>query len=94
MRSKTLSIIDVGSGTATTLTVPSGASEFDFTLDGSMVAYTDLDENGTAQVFVMDADGSNARQLTHGEGDIRTSRGELPGVGPHGGPWIGLRTAR
>ena len=68
------------------MTVPSSASQFDVSLDGSMVAYTDLDENGTAQVFVMDADGSNARQLTHGEGDVRTSRGELPGVGPHGGP--------
>lgn len=82
---QTLSIVDVRSGTATTLTVPSSASEFDVSLDGSMVAYTDLDANGKAQVFVMNADGSNARQLTH-EADVRTSRGELPGVGPHGGP--------
>jgi Tol biopolymer transport system component len=41
-----------------------------------MVTYSDLDENGNAQVFVMAADGSNARQLTHGEG----------GVGDYGGP--------
>jgi Tol biopolymer transport system component len=35
-----------------------------------MVAYSDLDENGNAQLFVMDADGSNAGQLTHGEGGV------------------------
>jgi Tol biopolymer transport system component len=75
---QTLSIIDVGSGTATPFTAPAGASDFDFTLDGSMVAYTDLGENENAQVFVMDADGSNARQLTHGEGDVRV---DAPGVG-------------
>jgi Tol biopolymer transport system component len=72
---QTLSIVDLGSGTATAFTAPAGASDFDFTLDGSTVAYSDLDENGDAQVFVMDADGSNARQLTHGEG----------GVGDYGG---------
>ncbi len=66
---QTLSIVDVGSGTATDFTVPSGASGFDVTLDGSMVTYIDLDENGNDQVFVMDADGSNARQLTHEEGN-------------------------
>lgn len=65
---QTLSIVDVGSGTETAVTVPASASEFHVTLDGSMVAYTDLDESGNAQVFVMDADGSNARQLTHDEG--------------------------
>ena len=65
---QTLSIVDVGSGTETAFTAPEGASEFDVTLDGSMVAYSDRDENGNAQVFVMHADGSNARQLTHGEG--------------------------
>jgi Tol biopolymer transport system component len=77
-----LSIVDVGTGTATAFTAPAGASDskfrgtwFDFTLDGSMVAYSDLDEDGNAQLFVMDADGSNARQLTHGEG----------GVGDYGG---------
>ena len=67
---QTLSIIDVGSGTATAFTAPPGASDFDFTLDGSMVAYSDLDENGNEQVFVMDADGSNTRQLTHREGGV------------------------
>ena len=67
---QTLSIVDVRSGTETTLMVPSSASEFDVTLDGSMVAFTDLDENGNAQVFVMDVDGSNARQLTSGEGGV------------------------
>jgi TolB protein len=65
---QTLSIVDVGSGTLTTFTAPSAASGFDFTLDGSMVTYVGLDENGNDQVFVMDADGSNARQLTHGQG--------------------------
>lgn len=67
---QTLSIVDVRSGTGTTLTVPSSAAEFDFSLDGSMIAYADLDEDGNAQVFVMDADGSSARQLTSGEGGV------------------------
>jgi Tol biopolymer transport system component len=71
---QTLSIVDVGTGTATDFTVPAGASGFDFTLDGSMVTYADLDENGSTQVFVADADGSNARQLTHGEGGARGPR--------------------
>ena len=65
-----LSIVDVGTGTATAFTAPPGASDFDFTLDGSMVAYADVDANGNDQVFIMDADGSNARQLTHGEGGL------------------------
>jgi TolB protein len=81
---QTLSIVDVGSGTAAEFTAPPGASDFDFSLDGSAVAYADLDENGNDQVFVMDADGSNARQLTHGEGDLRTSVAG-GGVGTHGG---------
>ena len=72
---QTLSIVDVGSGAETAFTVPASASEFDVTLDGSMVAYTDLDESGNAQVFVMDADGSNARQLTHDEGGGGAFRG-------------------
>ena len=67
---QTLSIVDVGTGAPTEFTVPAGASGFDFTLDGS-IAYTDLDENGNTQVFVMDADGSNVQQLTHGEGGAR-----------------------
>ena len=33
-------------GPRTTLTAPLGASGFDVTLDGSMVTYTDVDENG------------------------------------------------
>jgi Tol biopolymer transport system component len=64
-----LSIVDVGSGTAVAFTAPSGASEFDVTLDRSMVAYSGVDENGRRQVFMMDADGSNAKQLTSGEMD-------------------------
>ena len=68
---QTLTIVDVGSGTGAAITVPSDASNFDVTLDGSLIAYSDLDGNGNAQVFVMDADGSNARQLTHGEGGAR-----------------------
>jgi Tol biopolymer transport system component len=68
---QTLSIVDVGTGTATAFTAPSEASGFDFTLDGSMIAYTDLDENGDEQVFVTDADGSNVQRLTHGEGGAR-----------------------
>ncbi len=62
---QTLSVVDVGSGTETAFAAPVGASGFDFTLDGSMVTYTDVDENGSDQVFVMNSDGSNQRQLTH-----------------------------
>ena len=76
---QTLSVVDVGSGTGTTLTVPSSASEFDVSLDGSMVAYTDEDENGDPQVFVMEIDGSNARQLTTGKGGVS--------VADHTGPF-------
>jgi len=71
---QTLSIVDVGTGTATAFTAPSEASGFDFTLDGSMVTFAGLDDQGNAQVFVADADGSNARQLTHGEGGARGPR--------------------
>jgi hypothetical protein len=45
-KQQSLSVVDVRSGAETTLTVPSTASEFDVTLDGSMVAYTDQDQNG------------------------------------------------
>ncbi len=77
---QTLSIVDVGSGTETLFAAPVGASEFDVTLDGSMVAYTDLDEKGNAQVFVMDIDvsgprGSNARQVTYDKGGGGPYRG-------------------
>ena len=82
---QTLSIVDVGSGSATAFTAPAGASDFDFTLDGSMVAYAGLDENGNAQVFVMDADGSNVKQLTHVEAGIRGTVGDLPGHTVYGG---------
>jgi len=71
---QTLSIIDVGTGTATEFTAPAGASGFDFTLDGSMVTYAESDDDGNIQVFVADADGSNAQQLTHGEGGARGPR--------------------
>ena len=71
---QTLSIVDVGTGTATEFTAPAGASGFNFTLDGSMVTYAGQDDNGNTQVFIADADGSNARQLTHGEGGARGPR--------------------
>jgi TolB protein len=67
---QTLSIVDVDSGTETPFAAPQGASEFEVTLDGSMIAYTETDKNGDAQVFVMDADGTNARQLTYVEGGV------------------------
>jgi Tol biopolymer transport system component len=82
---QSLSVIDVRSGAETTLTVPSTASAFDVTLDGSMVAYTDEDLNGDAQVFVMDIDGSNVRQLTIGEGNL--SSGSLSGCPCAGLAW-------
>jgi Tol biopolymer transport system component len=65
---QSLSVVDVRSGAETTLTVASTASGFDVSLDRSMAAYTDVDENGDAQVFVMDIGGSIARHLTSGEG--------------------------
>lgn len=66
---QTLRIVDVGSGAGTPFTVPLGAGDFDFSLDGSMVTYSEPDEDGISQVFLMAADGSNVRQLTHGEAD-------------------------
>ena len=71
---QTLSIVDIGSGEETTFTASSSASGFDVTLDGSMVTYSDRAANGNEQVFVMEADGSNARQLTDGEGGARGPR--------------------
>ncbi len=65
-----MSILDIGSGAETAFTAPPGSAEFDFTLDGSKIAYSGLDENGYLQLFVMDADGSNARQVTHHEGGV------------------------
>jgi Tol biopolymer transport system component len=76
---QTLSIVDVGTGTATAFTAPADASGFDFTLDGSMVAYADQGDNGNTQVFVADADGSNARQLTRGDEGARHPRWSLDG---------------
>jgi TolB protein len=64
-----VTIVNVASGKATAFGVPAGASEFDVTLDGSRVAYSNLDADGTRQVFVMDVDGANVRQLTHGADD-------------------------
>jgi Tol biopolymer transport system component len=64
---QTLSIVDVDSGTEKAFTAPLGASGFDVRVDGSMVTYIDVDENGIDQVFVMASDGSNQRQLTHEE---------------------------
>lgn len=71
---QTLSIVDVGTGTASAFTAPADASGFEFTVDGSMVTYGGQDDNGSTQLFVADADGSNARQLTHGEGGARGPR--------------------
>ena len=65
-----LSIVDIGTGGTTSFTAPISTSGFDTTLDGSMVTYTDFDGNGNDQVFVMDADGSNQRQLTHSPGGV------------------------
>ena len=80
---RTLSVVDVGSGTETAFTIPLRASGFDFSLDGSMVPYTDSDRNGNEQVFVMDASGSHRRQLTHG-GLGLTIMGSPPQWSPDG----------
>jgi Tol biopolymer transport system component len=68
--SGSLSIVDIGTGATTAFTAPISTSGFDVTLDGSMVTYTDFDKNGNNQVFVMDADGSGQRQLTHTPGGV------------------------
>jgi Tol biopolymer transport system component len=65
-----LSVVDISTGETTAFTAPISTSGFDITLDGSMVTYTDFDGNGNDQVFVMDADGSNQRQLTHTPGGV------------------------
>jgi Tol biopolymer transport system component len=78
-----LSIVDVNSGDRTAFRAPLGASGFDFTPDGSMVTYTDVDENGIHQVFVMGADGSNRKQLTHGTLGV-TPTGTPPQWSPDG----------
>ena len=59
--------VDTESGAKTTFAVPRpDASQFEYSPDGSQVAYTALDEQGGIQVFVMDADGTNDHQLTRG----------------------------
>jgi Tol biopolymer transport system component len=78
-----LSIVGVGSGTEKVLTAPLHASGFDVTLDGSEITYTDLDEKGNDQVFVMDVDGSRQRQLTHTALGV-TSMGSPPQWSPDG----------
>jgi Tol biopolymer transport system component len=78
-----LSIVGVGSGIGKALTAPLRASGFDVTLDGSEVTYTDADENGNDQVFVMDVDGSHQRQLTHTELGV-TRMGSPPQWSPDG----------
>jgi Tol biopolymer transport system component len=65
-----LSIVDISTGETTAFTAPISTSGFDLTLDGSMVTYTDFDANGNDQVFVMNADGSDRRQLTHTPGGV------------------------
>lgn len=68
---QTLSIIDVRSGEEAAFTAPAGASGFAFTFDGAAVAFSNTDANGTDQIFVMDADGSNVRQITFGSRGAR-----------------------
>lgn len=79
----THAIVDVGSGTATPFTAPLGAWDFESSPDGSMIAYGNFDEDGNEQVFVMDADGSNPRQLTHGEEPLLNN--DLTGCSPCSG---------
>ncbi len=37
--------------------------------DGTQIAFSHLGEGGRSEIFIMDRDGSNIRQLTQGEGD-------------------------
>jgi Tol biopolymer transport system component len=80
---QTLSIVDIGTGETSPFIAPISTSGFDLTLDGSMVTYTDTDENGFDQVFVMDRDGSGQRQLTHTPGGV-TAGGTPPQWSPDG----------
>ena len=60
------SVVNVDSGAQSAFPDPGhGTDQLDYTLDGRMVAYSALDDHGDRQVFVMDADGSNQKQLTH-----------------------------
>jgi Tol biopolymer transport system component len=69
---RNLAVMDVRTGRAVAFPdVNPDASDFSFSLDGSTVAYTDIDASENVQVFVMEADGSSARQLTEGEGGAR-----------------------
>lgn len=62
-----LFIVDTDSGAKTAFAVPRpGASQFEYSPDGSQIAYSAPDEQGRLEVFVMDADGSNDHQLTRG----------------------------
>ncbi len=87
-----MSIVDVGSGETTPFATRARASMYDVTLDGSMITYIAEDANGNDQVFVMDGEGSNPRQLTHG-----TLRLEVEGTPPQWSPngstiayWVNL----
>jgi dipeptidyl aminopeptidase/acylaminoacyl peptidase len=62
-----LFIVDTDSGAKTAFTAPRpSASQFEYSPDGSQIAYSAPDEQGRLEVYVMNADGSNDHQLTHG----------------------------
>jgi Tol biopolymer transport system component len=73
---QTLTIVDIGTGKRTPFAAPLTAGGFDLTLDGSTVTYTGADERGAVQVFVMDTDGSNQRQLT--DSQLGVTEAETP----------------
>jgi len=74
---QTLSIVDVGSGAAASFTVPLGASQFDVTFDGSMIAFSDLDGDGNAQVFL-----DRCQRLEYPTAHPRRGRGRKPRLAP------------
>ena len=63
-----LVVLDTASGAKSAFALPrAGATQFEYSPDGSQIAYSAPDELGhRTQVFVMNADGTNDHQLTQG----------------------------
>ncbi len=58
-------VIDVATGEVTSVhTLPRGSWLYDISPDGSRIAFT-TDTSGRSQVWIMDMDGTELRQLTH-----------------------------